>query len=708
MAAGQDDAGGPIDGTARPLVLAPVTVTARRFEEPLALVPFSLSLVDGAALQERGIRDTRDLYRSIPNFNFTDSGLPEANLLNIRGIGASSAFVGPSVTYYVDGVPLPARMFDQQFLDLRRIEVLRGPQGTLFGQNAQAGAVSMVTEDPTARPAFELGGEVGSYGERRLSATASGPVTARLGGRLAADLAHRDGDIRNLQYSGPNSLASDDRDIREQTIGKIGGKLRLLAGDATTATLSGRFQRDRQRPTTGVLLDGPGYPANALDPQPRNDMDSGGAVLDVQHDFAFARLTSLTGFQAYDLALETDITDGYIAAASSGLPVWAFANANAVRRIDERSSQWSQEFRLDGGGAGGFRWVGGVSALHADFASTTDITSPALPNGSYAAEIGTTNLAGFGEVTVPLLTGLRAVGGLRFTHERRDFDGRFTGRAGGAPAVPSFSEAGDVSSGFLTGRAGLSYDLAAGLTGYATIARGAKAGGYPFYNQAAAFGIAQQAYRGSATWSYEAGLRGTVAGGRLDLSSALFLNDTKDEQLFTFNPAAGQFQVQNADTRTYGGELEFALRPVESLTLRGDLALLQTAITRSDANSGLQDGNDLPYAPAFTASLGADYLLAARPLGLPGDFILGAEYQYVGSREIDPANSHRLSGYGLVNLRGGWQGDGADIYGYVRNLLDADYVQSGYRAGVSTTGSPVIGVVPGQPLSFGIGARLRF
>ena len=129
--------------------LDPLTVTARRIAEPIQKVPFSVTAVTGEDLRDQNIRDSRDLYRSIPNFNFTDSGLPEANLLNIRGIGSSSALISPSITYYIDGVPLPQRAFDIRFLDLSRIEVLRGPQGTLFGQNSQAGAVSLTTSDPT-------------------------------------------------------------------------------------------------------------------------------------------------------------------------------------------------------------------------------------------------------------------------------------------------------------------------------------------------------------------------------------------------------------------------------------------------------------------------------------------------------------------------------------------------------------------------------
>ncbi|WP_395710643.1 TonB-dependent receptor plug domain-containing protein, partial [Reyranella sp.] len=214
-----------------------MTVTSRRFEEPIQKVPFSVTAVTGEDLRDRNIRGSRDLYRSIPNFNFTDSGIPEANLLNIRGIGSSSALISPSITYYIDGVPLPQRAFDIRFLDLSRIEVLRGPQGTLFGQNSQAGAISLTSNDPTKERAFEIGAEYGSYNLRQLTATANGALADNITARVAAQFYGTDGDISNLLFSSPAATYSGGM-LRQQTLGAASGKVNVELGPNTTATLA--------------------------------------------------------------------------------------------------------------------------------------------------------------------------------------------------------------------------------------------------------------------------------------------------------------------------------------------------------------------------------------------------------------------------------------------------------------------------------------
>lgn len=687
--------------------LDPLTVTARRIAEPIQKVPFSVTAVTGEELRDQNIRDSRDLYRSIPNFNFTDSGIPEANLLNIRGIGSSSALISPSVTYYLDGVPLPQRAFDIRFLDLSRVEVLRGPQGTLFGQNSQAGAVSLTTNDPTKERSFEIGAEYGSYNLRQITTTANMPVGDKVNTRFAAQVYGTDGDIANVLFTSPTA-AYNTNNLRQQTLGAASGKVTIDAGPDTKIMIAARFQTDRQKPTTGAWVGFSGFPMNSLNPAPQNNLDSGGAAITIVHDFGAAKLTSLSGFQAYGLSLTADITDGFLSGALTGRSPFLFSTPNAMRSIGENLTQWTQELRLDGQTSGGTRWVAGLSGLWSSFASATSIVSPALANGTYAATQSTANLAAFAEVTVPIVDRLRGFLGLRFTHELKNFNGTFAGSPGGAPALPYFGQYGSVNSDFVTGRGGFGYDITPDLSAYATVARGEKSGGFPFYNQNAALGVASPMFRPSSTWSYEVGVRGHVFDRRLRLNVAAFLNDTTDEQLFTFNPVAAQFFVTNANTRTYGSEFELAATPLAGLTLTGALALLNAQVTQAPANSGVSVGNVVPYSPSFTASLAAQYEFAVEIGRVSGNMFGRAEYQYVGSRQIDPANSYALDPYSVVNLRAGWTTPGFDVYGYAQNLFNAGYIQSGFRAGGSPAGQIVVGGVPGLPLILGLGGRFRF
>lgn len=683
-----------------------IVVNARKFEEPIREVPFSVEALPAEEIAAAGIKDTADLVGRVPNFNFADSGLTFANTLNIRGIGSSSALISPSVNYYVDGVPLPARVFDQRFMDVRSIEVLKGPQGTLFGLNSQAGAVVVSTQDATPEFGGEIGVEVGSHGERKLDASIGGAITDRVSARLSGTLYGFDGDIRNIVFDGAGNVVQDDMSVREQYSGAISAKVAAELSDSTDAVLSLRHLRTRERPTTGVWLDDPHVPRNAFAPVPETTTETTGGSLEITHDLGFATLTSLTGISHYELDLDADLLDGFIGGAQTGLPPSAFGAAGVnVRRIDETSSQVSQELRLNGGIGDTGQWVAGVSGLYSDLESTTDITSLAMANGAYTGRLKKTNLAAFGEVTVPVTERLRIIGGARYTYERQQFDGTYAGRPGGAPGVAAFAESQESTFGFVTGRAGVSFDLAPELTVYGTIARGEKPGGYLFFNQFASAGIPLTEFKSSGTWSYEAGLKGRPFADWLEMSTAVFLNDTSDEQLFTFNPVAGRFDVQNADTRSYGWEMSVSARPTDNWHLGAAAGLLHAEITSGGA---LLEGNDVPYAPEFTASLFAEYRHPLQIAQLAGDAYGRAEYQHVGSRQIDPANSRRLDAYNLVNLRAGWESDSFDIYGFAENIFDESHTTSAYRTGNAVGGGGVFAGIPGTGRTLGLGARVRF
>lgn len=684
-------------------VLETITVTARNIEEEAKDVPFSLSPRQGDDLRAQDIGDTQSLARGVPGFNHADSGLPFSNLVNMRGIGSSSALISPSVNYYVDGVPVPARMFDMPFGSVERVEVMRGPQGTHFGLNSQAGAVNIVTADPADTFGGSAGVLYGSHGRKEIDAAVEGPINDMVSGRLSGRLTDFDGDLTNILWSAPGVVSSADDVLRARTYGSLSGKLLFDFDDAGKLTLGGHWSRDRQNPTTGVWLDDPGFPRNAYNPLPELESETATFSAKYERDLEGMRFTSLSGYAYYDTQLEADIVDGFLGNAQTGAPGFMLQTPGLnVRRIDEHSSQFNQEFRLDGETEGGTRWVAGISGLYSHFDSTTDITSLAMANGSYRGRIDTTNLAAFGEVTVPLTERLNWIGGLRLTYERKDFDGLFLGRNG---ALARFAESGEEDYLFPTGRTGLTYALTDDVTAFATIARGEKTGGYLFYNQFASLGLPLSPFESAETWSYETGLKTAGLGGWLDLSASVFYNDTRNEQLFTYNPVLGRFSVQNADTRSYGAELEAVARPTDAISLGASLAFLNAEITGGNA---LIKGNDVPYAPTFSTLLHAEYRHDMAFGTHEGEAYLRGEWSYTGSRAIDPANSRTLDGYALANLRAGWQGKRWQVAAAVENLFDEDYVTSAFQAGTDTAGAPVFAGIPGEGRTFSLSARVKF
>lgn len=686
-----------------PIVLQTITVTARNIEEDIKNVPFSLSSRQGEALRKQDVHNTQSLARGVPGFNHADSGLPFSNLINIRGIGSSSALISPSVNYYLDGVALPARMFDMPFGNLERIEILRGPQGTHFGLNSQAGTVNMISSDPTESFRGHAGVVYGSHGRKELDASIEGALNDRITGRLSGRLTDFDGDLTNILWSAPGVISSADDVLRARTYGSLSGKLVFDLDDAGKLTLGATWSRDKQNPTTGVWLDDPEFPRNAFNPLPELDSETVLLSAKYERDLQDVRFTSLSGYSYYNTHLTADIADGFIGGAQSGAPGYMLqAPGLNVRQIDEHSGQFSQEFRLDGETDSGMRWVAGINGVYSHFVSTTDITSLAMANGSYRGQINTTNLAAFGEVTVPVTDRLHWIGGLRLSYERKDFEGLFEGRKG---ALAQFFESGAETYVFPTGRTGLTYALSDNVTAFATIARGEKTGGYLFYNQFAALGIPLSPYKSAETWSYETGLKAADLGGWLDLSTTVFYNHTKNEQLFTYNPALGRFSVENADTRSYGMELEAVAHPTDALSLGTSLSLLKAEIT---GGNRLIKGNNVPYAPSFSTMLYAEYRHDLALGTQAGEAYLRGEWSYTGSRMIDPANSRKLDAYALTNLRAGWESKHWAVSAAVENLFNKTYVTSGFQAGQNKSGTPVFAGIPGAGRTYSLSARVKF
>ncbi len=682
-----------------PTLLDPITVTARKLEEPLQRIPFGITVIESSDAERQDLHDARSLGRTVPGFNFVDTGARGSNIPNIRGVGSffPQSSDDTSAPVFIDGVPVPVRAQDREFFDIERIEVLRGPQNTLYGRNAQAGAINITTASPTFEPSFEIGGEVGNFDAGRVTALANGPLGDSLAARVAVQLETRDGDVRDL-----NSGES----LREQDLANLHGKVTWLPGDNSDVTLALRYGKYDEQPLS-AFFENPEFPEVFFDTPPDYDLETLGAGLTVSHDFESVTLTSVTGFQYYDSSFFSDDSDGLVFGALTGFPPAFFNNPDArFRTIDDLDVQLSQELRLDGELAGGTRWVAGVNVFRSDLELDFTFNSAGFIFGDFDNEFTTTSYAGFGEVTVPVGQRLNLIGGLRFTREFKDFDGSFTDRSGGTLGADSREQEG-LDFNLVTGRAAVTCDVLPALTGFASISRGAKSGGFQAVDTDVANGFATSTFDSAFTWSYEAGLRGTLLDGRASFAASAFFNDTKDEHVQVFQPLTFQSVIENLDTETYGLELEAAVRPIAGLTLSGGLALLQTEITASEDPS-VSPGNEVPFAPSTSFNLAAEYEHPLAVLGIDGGLFGRAEYQYVGSRTADPQNSLDLDSFDVVNLRAGWDSERFSVYGFVTNLLDENYAETRFRFGSTPGGDPVSVGTPGLPRQFGIGAKIRF
>ena len=689
------------------LELPAVTVTARKREESAQAVPISVTVLDrnAAATAASSADENAGFARSTPNLSFADSGGQFGNLFVIRGVGSFAPLSSDdtSVVMYLNEVSRSVYGAPPTLLDIDRVEVLRGPQGTLFGRNTQGGAINVITNAPRFAREFSATAEAGTHGYALGEVVANAPLSDTLAGRLAVRYSNLDGTVHNVAAGGRNGNAR---------IGAARGSLLRLPGDNTTVTFSGFYDRRESDAPRFIWLQNPAFPQTAVTPAGNILWRDAGASLKVEHDFDKTRLTSLTSFQDSRSFQPFDLTDGLIYSAMTGRPQALFNVPYADYadiRFREKTAQ--QEFRLSSLGNAAFTWTGGLNAFRSQFTNDTwSVASPAAfnfqtQNGTQDNRIDTTSLSAFGEGTLALTDRLKVTLGLRYTHERKEADYQFTGN--GNPAVVTVSQNNQsLTDSFVTGRTGLSYEWSPTVMTYATVSRGAVGAGYPVVQtNGPATGKAEPPYPTSTSWTYEAGFKTMWLGRRLGLNGTVFFNDVENGHLIVFNPAQLFFGSASLDYQSKGFELEAVASLSPNLKLTAGVGYTDSELVNvsTGSSTGAKSGNRVPNMPKFNTSVGLQYDAPMSIGGADGRLKAGLTWQYVGKRAADVKESFELPGYGVVNARLGWQHGNWEIYGFASNLFDKQYLVAG-QAWTPSVGS----VRVGQPRVVGVGATVRF
>lgn len=686
--------------------LPAVTVTARKREEPAHTVPISVTVLgaQAAATASAPSGSNAGLARAAPNVAFADSGGQFGNLFVIRGVG-SFAPLSPDDTssvMYLGEVPRSVYGTPPVLLDIDRVEVMRGPQGTLFGRNTQAGAINVIPNLPTFKREFSATAEAGTHGHRLGELVANTPLSDMLAARLAVRYSNLDGTVPNIAAGG-----SDGR----VQVGAARGSLLWIPGERTTVTFTGFYDRRASDATRFLWLQNPQFPQSAVNPAGNIRWRDAGASLKVEHEFDRVRMTSLTSYQDDRSFQPFDLTDGLIYSAMTRQPPALFnvpyADYVGVR-FREKTLQ--QELRLSSLGDGALDWTAGINYFRSRF--TNDSTMAASPaafnfqtqNGTQDNGMATRSIAAFGEGTLALTDKLKATLGLRYTHESKDADYRFTGN-GNPATVPYFSQRQSLTDHFVTGRAGLSYDWTPGVMTYATVSRGTVSAGYPVVQANGVYGKAEPPYPTSTSWTYEAGFKTLWLDRRLGLNGSVFYNDVKNGHLIVFNPAQLFFGSASLDYRSKGMELEAVASLSPRLKLNAGLGYTRAELAGIPAGSatGAKTGNRVPNMPKLSASLGLQYGAPMRIASAQGRLKAALAWQYVGKRAADVKESLELPGYGVVNARLGWQHGDWEIYGFAWNLFNKQYLVAG-----QAWGPGVSSVRLGQPRVVGVGATMRF
>jgi len=687
------------------LVLAPVQlqalmVTSMLREQQLADVPFSVAAPTAQVLRSRGVDNLEGISANVAGFNLQNLG-PGQNQVAMRGASAGQIArdqpgVKEQVGVYLDDLPISLSLFtpDLDLFDISRVEVLRGPQGTLYGSGSLGGTVRYISNQPE----FGVSNIFGEVGGSMISGgSAGGSLKAGVNTPLGATAALRVAGYYNalggyMDAVQPNLSVKED--VNSGSRAGVRAMLRFAPSERFTITpqliyqkvdmdgwnridafniLANPFTTTREPVTLGER-----QLFTQIDEPFTDDFFVGG--LNLRYDFGRANLTSVTSYTSRDIlvvrdagALTSSITGG-----SLGLPENVYT-LDAPLDDATQSNVFTQEVRLAIGGER-TRWVlGGFYSTNqreyaqtltvAGFQAATDIPTQGLRaprDVLYYSDLAydLNQFAIFGEGTVAVTDRLDVTAGLRYYNfdEDRDqvFDGIFANDNTGTQLV---SVPGSTSADGLAPRLIASFKATDVLTLNAQLARGVRLGGIndpinaPLCTPADLETFSgRDSWKDETTWNYEVGAKSTLLGGRGVLNVSAFHMDIRDLQLIVTAGSCSSRLVFNVPkSASRGLEAEFSVAPNENLDVAVSASLnkseLRSTLTSTAANgsvsvvSGIEEGNRLPSVPERQASAAATYKWQLNP---ESQAFVGGSFQHVGSRftQIDD----HVSGFGTVNL----------------------------------------------------------
>jgi iron complex outermembrane receptor protein len=675
-----------------------VVTAAKTGERDVQSTPLSVSVLSQAELERVNAHTVEHITGLAPSVTFSqNTGWAQ---LTIRGIGTNAVFAGsdPSSAVYVDGVYLarPAMVL-ADFMELERVEVLRGPQGTLYGRNVVGGALNVITKAPTNEGDASARVVVGDHGAVRSEARLSGPIVP---GKIMASGAFlrgfRRGFVRDVDH--PESpLGGED-----VTGGR--GQLRVVFNPRSELLLSADVTHQDPTPLTyaKVLAVKPGFqvdnPSGLHDVRTSSPAESRSLQYGASARLTFSltpatTLTSLTAFRKldYDVSADTDITELDLAAT----------------RINEIHHQVSEEVTV-AQRRRGFAWVGGLFLFDEVDRQPTWVRlgGPRVEN-RLNPRVDATARAVFGQATVDLTPRASVTAGLRYSYERKTIDNAGELYTLDLPVTllqgSAYAYTDAMSHTAWTPKFGLDVRVRPKTLAYVSATRGFKSGGFNVSSPEPGRG-----YHPEWAWSYEGGVKTQLRDGRANLNASVFYTDYTDLQVqTTIRP--GVLDISNAAAATIRGvELEGVTRLTPALLAGGHLAWLDSSYDRYVAVgvggvTGDVAGNRLANAPEWSGRLWLEWNAG---IGGTGLLSVRGESRWQTTVYFTPFNDaiQRQRAYGVVDVsaelgprRRNWS-----IAAFARNLTN-----EGFITGSFSSPPPAIGGRPGDPRQFGLMFAIR-
>lgn len=660
-----------------------IIVSAQRREARLQDVPIAITAINGATLAAIGIRSTQDLTLAVPGLNFARSswgGQP-----TLRGIGTRNTGNGDesNVATYVDGVyqAKPFALF-MDLTDIGQVQVLKGPQGTLFGRNATGGAILIDTRNPDfSKPALDMDASYGRFNAVRGHAYVNVPLSDTIAFNTSLVAYRDDGyntDVRTGKLVGGNRGFN----VRSKVKFGIGSQGSLvLTGTvsrthndsyAVTNSLNGNNSTRRTIPGA-IIAEAPYTSSNNTDPI--DFVTAEQASYTFKYDFGSVNLQAIGSYQHATMRFVNDSDRTYVDSA--------FPDVN----YDDKG--WTQEILLGSSGKKQLEWTVGAFYYDGDDRTDPAIVAPGVQ--FLKSRVRTRSVAVFGEFTLQVGEKLYLTAGARYNHEKKLFDVQQT--------VPSVaSAAGEKSWDNVSPRAIARYEFSPDLSVYASFSQGFKSG---VFNSSSTSTTPVEPEKLTA---YEGGIKSRLLDGRLSVNLAAFYYDYKNLQIQAIGPNTVSVLLNAASSEVYGVDADFSARISPAFELNGGFAWLHGRYKNYNsaliynprvlaggllggniqAPAGSANGERLVRAPDFTFNFGGTY---RADLASAGTLEFNARAFYSGAFYFDAPNRIKQKDYVAVNASVMWTPPGRqfDVTVFGENLADA--VRFGSVA-PSTRGDP--------------------
>ena len=670
-----------------------VVVTARKRDESFQDVPVTVNVFTEAAIEDAGIERPGDFIALVPNMTLVETQNAGNAFVVVRGI-SQARNSEPSVAVLVDGVleTNPAE-FNKELFDIQQIEVLKGPQGALYGRNAIGGAVLIRTKDPSDQFEAKIKAGFGNGNALRAQAGVSGPLTDTLSYRASVNYYETDGYLPST-FLGGKADPVEDLGGRLRFLWKpsdtFTGDLRLAVSELSTRALYFVIPRDDElNPFSSFTTPPDANDVSSpiqIDNAGINDRDLFNASLKLDFGAGKGTVTSVTSYNATEEILTGDAYDFRPAANSVFMAILGF-DMNQSQFLDV--DYWSQELRYTSPTEGRFRWIAGAYYVSTDrFISTGNMVDdgtgvfpvyrePRLsgnnPSATFLAdEQSNSAWAVFGNMTVELSDRWEMDAALRYDVDKRE-NTTITPTAF-LPDPSAFTgEVREETWSQSQPKITLRYQPSDALTFFGGWSRGFRSGGF---NQtgvgavADANGIAgvNDLFEAEVADTFEVGMKARLLDNRLNLGVSVYETNTENSYFFVFLAANSTQNLGNLDAYYRGAEIELSARLTDRLDLFASYGITDSKIT--DMEDPSVNGNEAPLVSEATGNLGLQY---RHPIGANLEATFRADYRHIGETWWEPYNTTSRDPVDLIDARIGLEADRWSVTAWSRNLTDENY-----------------------------------